>query len=955
MNIFLLDKNLIVCNVLSSEGDVKSSPFFNDVYTQYLETGAETFEFETLQTEYLEIGNYVAFQHKGEYKLFQITEVTDEHDVSLKKQVYCETAGLELNYEVLRPREIASASIEQYLKNVLSETDWQLGKVNDDIPEVYTINIENYETVYNDIQDKIKLYDCEIAFRVEIKNNKVIGKYIDVYKKRGSSTNYRFEYGVNVEGVVRKVNASELVTALIGIGKDGESIKKAEWKKSDGNPVDKPLDQDFVEDVEAFNLYNNNGSHLMGYYECDLESPYDILEATYKELKKRSTPKIEYEIESSIFDMDDSGIGDEVYVIDNTFTPNPLHLSARVNETQLSFTDESLNKIKFANYKNVKSKITDEMRNIANTLDRIESNTTYGISRGGFLNSELITNGFNILVKNKYLNSRGESYYLDIRKKNATDFMVNKSNSIGTITQSFVIDFIDNYIYAIQLEDNNTTGNLVLSKLNFNGSILGKMYLKAFGHGNQIGLDRVDGEVKIWVECDGAITSGGSFNGKKICRFRFEDGMTYQYHAGDVYDLAPNDSTYVTVAVNEESDRLTIRYKSSNGKFYYSTYSLSSILINKPRMISNIQLPSDFSTSNSPNQGFAVLENYIYSYQGYGYDQTNNQNNTKISVISLKGDVVYSHLVSHAGGLSHREPEGLFINKSDTNVELYFGFASGTSGERKINIYKYGDVISSDYELKGKFIHNNGHTSFINECIINTQLDGSLRRTAFLIYTDTLESNFAIARIKNGKLYVNNVVYTPSTNDSIIAEIQETSKGVSLNILTTDIELINGQDGEDGIDGQDGDDGYFVLLTNENHSVPCENNGDVISGALENAKTQILVYKGLSEVSYEITSKIDNGCESIFDKNTKTLLITDLYNANATVSLDILVDGVTFTKVMTITKSTKGDSGVDGSDAYTIVMSNEYYVVLCDSTGNPINKIAITDRFLAGSGVKIGS
>ena len=163
MNIFLLDKNLIVCNVLSSEGDVKSSPFFNDVYTQYLETGAETFEFETLQTEYLEIGNYVAFQHKGEHKLFQITEVTDEHDISLRKQVYCETAGLELNYEVLRPREIASASIEQYLENVLAETDWQLGKVNDDIPEVYTINIENYETVYNDIQDKIKLYDCEIA------------------------------------------------------------------------------------------------------------------------------------------------------------------------------------------------------------------------------------------------------------------------------------------------------------------------------------------------------------------------------------------------------------------------------------------------------------------------------------------------------------------------------------------------------------------------------------------------------------------------------------------------------------------------------------------------------------------------------------------------------------------------------------------------------------------------
>lgn len=999
MNIFLLDKNLIVCNVLSSEGDVNSSPFFNDVYTQYLETGAETFEFETLQSDYLEIGNYVAFQHKGEFKLFQIIEVTDEHESSLTKGVYCETAGLELNYEVLRPREIASASIGQYLENVLSETDWELGNVDDNVADVYTINIENYETVYDDIQERIKLYDCEIAFRVEIKNNKVVGKYIDVYKKRGSVTNYRFEYGVNLEGVVRKVNASELVTALIGVGKDGESIKKAEWKKSDGDPVDKPVNQDFVEDEEAFNLYNNNGSHLMGYYECDLESPYDILEATYKELKKRSTPKIEYEIESSIFDMEECGIGDEVYVIDNTFTPNPLHLSARVNEVQLSFTDEMKNKIKFANYKNVKSKITDEMRNIANTLDRIESNTTYGISRGGFLNSELITNGFDILVKNKYLNSRGESYYLDIRKKNATDFMVNKTNSIGTITQSFAIDFVDNHVYAIQLEDNNTTGNLVLSKMDYNGSILGKMYLKAFGHGNQIGLDRVDGEVKIWVECDGSVASGGSFVGHKICRFKFENGVTHKYHAGNVYDLAPTDSTYVTVAVNEESDRLTIRYKSSNGKFYYSTYSLNSILTNNPRLISNIQLPSDFSTTKAPNQGFAVLENYIYSYQGFGYDRTNNQNNTKISVISLKGDVIYSHLVNHARGLSHREPEGLFIKKSDTNVELYFGFASGTSGSRKINIYKYSDVISSDYELKGKFIHNNGHTSFIDECVINTKLDGSLRRSSFLIYTDTLQPNFAIARVKNGQLYVNNLVYTPSINDAIIAEIQETLKGISLNVLTTDIELLNGQDGKTsytwvkysdnkmgspmydepqdslgnfrkymgisydnespqegtnpndytwikvvGEDGLDGDNPLIANLTNDTHSVPTDSDGN--NGNYSGCYSKIELFKGEEKITSNViySYSASSGVTGSWNSTEGMYTVTNMTVEAGYVDLIASYGGKSYTKRFTIIKNKQG------KDAYTINMSNDSHAFSAESNGNITSIIKTTTVVTAFKG-----
>ena len=138
MNIFILDKNLKVCDTLNSKGDgINSSPFFNDEYVQYLETGAETFEFSTLQHESIDIGNYIAFTYNGESKLFQISQIEEEHNKNFEVKVYCEIAGLELTYEILRPREIPSANIKQYLQNVLGETDWEVGYVDDDVQLAY--------------------------------------------------------------------------------------------------------------------------------------------------------------------------------------------------------------------------------------------------------------------------------------------------------------------------------------------------------------------------------------------------------------------------------------------------------------------------------------------------------------------------------------------------------------------------------------------------------------------------------------------------------------------------------------------------------------------------------------------------------------------------------------------------------------------------------------------------
>lgn len=936
MNIFLLDKNLKIQDTLSSEGGVLTPPFFNDEYEQVLETGVETFTFETLPSKFLETGNYVAFMYNNEHKLFQISEIEEKHEDDYVVKVYCEFAGLELTYEVLRPRKIPSANISQYLENVLSDTDWEVGNVDSTINGVFTIDIDSYDKVYSNIQENIKKYECEISFRVEMKNGRVTHKYIDVYKQRGRVTNYRFEYSKNMTNVTRTTNVFDLVTALVGIGKNDMTFKEAEWSKEKGDFADKPKNQDFIADEEAFAKYNNNGSHLMGYFKCDLESPYDILNATYKELQNRKQPKVEYEMDVEILDIENIELGDEIYAIDNDWHPEPLHLSARINSLIISFTDSSKNKCTMSNYKKVQSRIKND---VSSLLNQINNSMFMGVAKGGLLNSNLAASNFDISIKNKMIDENGKEYFFDVRNKKASTFLDNISNTSVKVTQSFAIDFVNNHIYATQVEDDNTTGNIILSKIDFNGKVLGKMYLKAFGHGNQIGIDRIDGTTKIWVECDGAIASGGSFFGKKVCRFEFINNKTCYNHEGNVYSLAPSDSEYVFVAVNEESDRLGIRYK-QNGKFYFEVYSLRSVLNNTPQLLAKILRPSTIETSSkSPNQGFALHANMIYNYEGFSYDQTDNKNNIKISCIDFKGNVLYSQYITHAPNLSYREPEGLFFRQVDETIfELYFGITSGAAGARKFNIYKFTDSVGESYEKRGSFLHSNGHASVIEEGVVRTGYTGSTRKNAYLLYVNKkdrfiyegdISHQFIVAEFRNGKWYHREKEFETDMNDAIIGEIQEKKDGISLVLFTQDFNAIKGQDGVDGLPGQDA---LFLELTNEYHSIPTDANGN--NGIYSGCETSLKLYRGDIQLTNNVAYSVKSSENVIGNLVNNKYTVTNLTGDTGYVDLVANYLGNEYVKRFSLSKNKQGLSGEDGLTPIVYWLMTSASTISKDSRGN---------------------
>ena len=361
-SIFIFNKDKRVVDTLSNNGDSPKSPFFDDKYVQHLTTGAETFEFSTFSNDrtskYCVAGNYVGFKYNNKVKMFQIVETSEDHsEGQVIKTCYCEVAGLELINFVVRPMEMPSANVKQFFESVLQGTSWALGMVDTALSTVKTVKIDKPTNVYTIIQDNLQDFNCEIEFRVEMSGPRVIGQYIDIHQARGRETRKRFEYGVNVSNVSKQIDISELYTAMIGIGKGGLDFKSVEWLSD--KPAPKPKNQDFIVNPVAYEQWNKQGEQLIGVYEnTECESAAELLQLTWNTLVKHSEPKFTYNVATEMIqgDEDEILLGDTVYVIDNDYEP-ALHLSARVGQLDISFTDHTKNECILTNFKDVKSGI----------------------------------------------------------------------------------------------------------------------------------------------------------------------------------------------------------------------------------------------------------------------------------------------------------------------------------------------------------------------------------------------------------------------------------------------------------------------------------------------------------------------------------------------------------------------------------------------------------------------
>ena len=144
--------------------------------------------------------------------------------------------------------------------------------------------------------------------------------------------------------------------------------------------------------------------------------------------------------------------------------------------------------------------------------------------------------------------------------------------------------------------------------------------------------------------------------------------------------------------------------------------------------------------------------------------------------------------------------------------------------------------------------------------------------------------------------------------------------------------------------GDNGADAYTVLLTNENHTFTASSTGNISSAI--STTTTVMAFKGtgvatptigtLPTVTGLTLSK--SGTVVTITANTGSSLAT-----SGSFDIPITVDGKSFTKSFSWSKSLAGTNGTNGGDAYTVLLTNENHTFVANHLGVTAEQIVYTD------------
>ena len=382
--LFILNRDFKILGLASNESE-KTLNYYEDKLHTELTSGVSTFEFTVSKTQedskHLQEGNYITFKNKkGKQLLFTITSMEED---GLKKSVYCEDIGLDLLNETKGPLSSPTPQpVSWYIENSIGDSGWEIG-VNEITHLSRTCNFDSYTNALGRILSILNSFDdSEVDFTVEFNGNTIAHQYINIYKRRGRETGIRLQSGIDLVEARRTVSIEDLATALIGVGGQQEN------ENPDIDPITTTFNsiayddgryytyQGGIFDREANKTWSryrkgqaSSNGFIVDFYEYDTNSPQELFNRTFSQLKKRNEPAVTYEVEVDQINKD-LDIGDTITVVDTEFNP-PLYLAARVLSIDESENDDSKNKIKLGNYVVLESSIDAQLKELQATLKNI--------------------------------------------------------------------------------------------------------------------------------------------------------------------------------------------------------------------------------------------------------------------------------------------------------------------------------------------------------------------------------------------------------------------------------------------------------------------------------------------------------------------------------------------------------------------------------------------------------
>ena len=283
----------------------------------------QTIECTTVYSELIEKASYIGHKDYSDNRIFHLYKIdhvtkTSTTDVKIVGvHTFFDDMESDGYVKDFRP---TNRELVGVLTTILDGSRWQLGTVN--IQRRYTGNFY-YVTRKEAISKLIEATQIEIKPRLEFSRGKIKGRYLDVFTRLGARNGKVFVHGRDLLTVSEKKSQGAIYTAVVGRGKGEEtdtggygrriSFKDVEWRRTSGQPVDKPVGQEYVEIPAMTKLYGfekGTKPRIKIVEFQDEEDKEKLLRLSYEWLEKNSRMQVEYS--AKVLNVGNLELGDTV-------------------------------------------------------------------------------------------------------------------------------------------------------------------------------------------------------------------------------------------------------------------------------------------------------------------------------------------------------------------------------------------------------------------------------------------------------------------------------------------------------------------------------------------------------------------------------------------------------------------------------------------------------------------
>ncbi|CYW26261.1 TPA: phage tail protein [Streptococcus suis] len=363
--------------------------YINDKWNRYLETGSSTFEFTVFKRSlkkdtgskhayhYLNNKAFVSFEYEGEVQLFKVRKIVEN-----EKTITCSCVNLnlELINEYANPfKSEQPKTFKEYCEamDLLNFTLLTIG-VNEISDKRIKAEWTGQDTKLARLLSLANKFGAELEFKTYLNDDSSIKSFVvniyhendDTHHGVGRIHAKPLRYGKDFKSLIRTVDNTNIYNAVRPTGKaeNGDIVTiggMEAWSVNNeygerefyqqGELLYAPLS------MQMFPSAFTSGTMADQWIRKDItvdSADKKVIRATaYRELKKHAYPDVSYEVEGFI----DRGIGDTVFVYDDGFVPTLL-LRMRVVEQEISSTNPSNNRTRFANFKTLDNLLPDDLQ-----------------------------------------------------------------------------------------------------------------------------------------------------------------------------------------------------------------------------------------------------------------------------------------------------------------------------------------------------------------------------------------------------------------------------------------------------------------------------------------------------------------------------------------------------------------------------------------------------------------